>query len=149
MDATEEHYARLLGIESPWKVTRVTLSVEKIRVDIFIEYGELTAHCPECAEVCRVYDRSPPRRPFIQIVIPLRFIAPHSRSLAVGVCPVRPRFVLRLPFAYGSLLFFKQPFSASLRILQTLRHRNALALNYPVPLHRGPPGTFIPVTFHV
>jgi len=47
MDATEEHYARLLGLESPWKVTRVKLSVEKMRVDIFIEYGELTGLCPE------------------------------------------------------------------------------------------------------
>lgn len=61
MDATEEHYARLLGLESPWKVTRVKLSVEKMRVDIFIEYGELTGLCPECGEACRVYDRSPSR----------------------------------------------------------------------------------------
>lgn len=61
MDATEEHYARLLGLESPWKVTRVKLSVEKMRVDIFIEYGELTGLCPECGEACRIYDHSPGR----------------------------------------------------------------------------------------
>ena len=42
INATEEHYARLLGLESPWKVTRVKLSVEKMRVDIFIEYGKKT-----------------------------------------------------------------------------------------------------------
>jgi transposase len=61
MDATEEHYARLLGLESPWKVTRVKLNVEKLRVDIFIEYGELTGSCPECGAACRVYDHSPGR----------------------------------------------------------------------------------------
>lgn len=61
MNATEEHYARLLGLESPWKVVRVKLSVEKMRVDIFVEYSELTGGCPECAAACRVYDRSPGR----------------------------------------------------------------------------------------
>ncbi|MCK5676300.1 MAG: ISL3 family transposase [Verrucomicrobia bacterium] len=61
MNETEEHYARLLGLVSPWKVTRVKLSVEKMRVDIFIEYGELTGTCPECGAACRVYDRSPGR----------------------------------------------------------------------------------------
>ena len=61
MDATEKHYARLLGLEGPWKVTRVKLSVEKMRVDIFIEYGELTGLCPECGAACRVYDHPPGR----------------------------------------------------------------------------------------
>ena len=40
---------------------RVKLSVEKMRVDIFVEYGELTGTCPECGSTCRVYDRSPGR----------------------------------------------------------------------------------------
>jgi len=61
MNATEEHYARLLGLDSLWKVVRVKLSVEKLRVDIFIEYGESTGTCPECGAACRVYDRSPGR----------------------------------------------------------------------------------------
>ncbi len=61
MNETEEHYARLLGLVSPWKVMRVKLSVEKMRVDIFVEYGELTGTCPECGAACRVYDRSPGR----------------------------------------------------------------------------------------
>lgn len=61
MNETEEHYAKLLGLVSPWKVTRVKLSIEKMRVDIFIKYGELTGTCPECGAACRVYDRSPGR----------------------------------------------------------------------------------------
>lgn len=61
MNETEEHYAKLLGLTSPWKVTRVKLNVEKLRVDIFVEYGELTGTCPECGAACRVYDRSPGR----------------------------------------------------------------------------------------
>jgi len=61
MDTTKEHYAGLLGLESPWEVTRVKLSVEKTRVDIFVEYGMSTGRCPECGQICRVYDRSPER----------------------------------------------------------------------------------------
>ncbi len=61
MNATEEHYARLLGLVSPWKVARVKLSVEKLRVDIFVEYGQGNGTCPECGTTCRVYDRSPGR----------------------------------------------------------------------------------------
>ena len=61
MDATEEHYTRLLGLDSPWKVMRVKLNVEQLRVDIFVEYGELAGTCPECGAACRVYDHSPGR----------------------------------------------------------------------------------------
>ena len=61
MNTTEEHYARLLGLELPWKVTRVKLSVERLRLDLFVEYSQIAGTCPECGAVCRVYDRSPPR----------------------------------------------------------------------------------------
>jgi len=61
MNTTEEHYARLLGLESPWAVTRIKLSVERLRVDIFVEYSQTTGICPECGTTCRVYDRSPQR----------------------------------------------------------------------------------------
>ena len=54
MAITEEHYARLLGLDSPWKVTRVTLSVEKLRLDIFVEHGESAGTCPECGAACPV-----------------------------------------------------------------------------------------------
>ena len=70
----------------------------------------------------------PPRRPFIQFLsVPSKFrfkVAIRLRLIAV----------------------FKQPFSASLRILPTLPRDNAVALNYPIPLHRGSLGTFIPAT---
>ena len=58
---TEEHYAKLLGLELPWKVTRVKLSVERLRVDIFVEYSQSAGTCPGCGDMCHVYDRSPSR----------------------------------------------------------------------------------------
>ena len=61
MKTTEEHYARLLGLGTPWVVERVKLNVEKLRVDIFVGYDQTTGTCPECGATCRVYDRSPGR----------------------------------------------------------------------------------------
>jgi len=61
MDATEKHYANLLGLDSSWKVERVKLNVEKLRLDIFVQYSQTGGTCPECAVACRMYDRSPSR----------------------------------------------------------------------------------------
>lgn len=61
MDTTEEHYAKLLGLGSLWVVVRVKINVEKLRVDIFVEYAGTDGICSECAATCRVYDRSPGR----------------------------------------------------------------------------------------
>lgn len=61
MNTIENHYASLLGLDSLWAVSRVKVNVEKLRVDIFVEYGKATGVCPECATACRVYDRSPRR----------------------------------------------------------------------------------------
>ena len=62
MNTTEEHYARLLGLQAPWAVTRVRLDVERFKVHIFLDYGQTTGICPECGAECRVYDRSPGRK---------------------------------------------------------------------------------------
>jgi transposase len=61
MNATEEHYSKLLGLAPPWVVTRVKLNVEALRVDIFVEYGHTSGTCSDCGTDCRVYDRSPGR----------------------------------------------------------------------------------------
>jgi len=61
MNATEEHYAKLLGLNSSWKVDRVKLNVEKLRLDIFVKHTHPRGACPECGATCRVYDLSPDR----------------------------------------------------------------------------------------
>jgi hypothetical protein len=38
MDFTAHHYAQLLGLQAPWKVTSVDLDVEALRVDIHVSY---------------------------------------------------------------------------------------------------------------
>ena len=62
MQFTEDHYAQLLGLEAPWSVESVDLSVEELRVLITLEYSASTGACPKCSKECRVYDLAPKRR---------------------------------------------------------------------------------------
>src|SRR5262249_15959581 len=51
-------YRHLLGLEAPWKVGRVELSVADGRVDVWVEHSARTRFaCPECDWVLPVYDR--------------------------------------------------------------------------------------------
>lgn len=57
-----ELYTRILGIESPWEISKVDLSIEERRVDIYVVWPERTeADCPECLseeqETCKIHDR--------------------------------------------------------------------------------------------
>lgn len=52
----EEHYGQILGIESPWEILKVDLSMTDLRVDIFIEHTDDQGTCPECAAVCPQHD---------------------------------------------------------------------------------------------
>ncbi|VAW61156.1 hypothetical protein MNBD_GAMMA10-39 [hydrothermal vent metagenome] len=48
----EEHYGLLLGINSPWEISQVDLSVSTQQVDIYIEYADNEGVCPECGSIC-------------------------------------------------------------------------------------------------
>lgn len=61
MDETENHYGRLLGLDTPWEVTRVNLSTTNKRVDIFVDYKESIGPCPECGVDSPLHDHSPGR----------------------------------------------------------------------------------------
>lgn len=52
-------YRYLLGLESPWTVTKVSLSVDTQRVDVFVEHPKGQKWpCPVCGELLPVYDHS-------------------------------------------------------------------------------------------
>jgi transposase len=64
MDAAlVRHYGMLLGLEEPWRVARVDLSVEAKRVVLRLEHeaGARFA-CPECGRDCALHDHAPLRR---------------------------------------------------------------------------------------
>lgn len=51
-------YTQILGINPPWKVTDVELSVDSGEVKVFIEQRSGTVHqCPKCDVECPGYDR--------------------------------------------------------------------------------------------
>ena len=55
-------YQYLLGLKSPWTVSRVNLDVNEQRVDIWAEHvGDATWTCPHCAEPLSLYDHAEER----------------------------------------------------------------------------------------
>jgi transposase len=56
-----ELYRQLLGLNSPWRVERVELMLEKQQVHVWVEHGEERWECPECGEPGPLYDHSEER----------------------------------------------------------------------------------------
>jgi transposase len=57
-----ELYRYLLGLESPWSVSRVELNLEQQRVDAWAEHPQGQRWpCPECGEELPLYDHSEER----------------------------------------------------------------------------------------
>ncbi len=52
----EDHYAMLLGINSPWEISGVDLKLDQLQVDVNIEYTADNGPCPECGTVCPKHD---------------------------------------------------------------------------------------------
>src|SRR5271170_309252 len=52
-----ELYRHLLGVEAPWAVSRVELSVDGQRVDVWVEHTQgVEWSCPQCGDPCTLYD---------------------------------------------------------------------------------------------
>lgn len=55
-------YRHILGLESPWTVEDVKLSVKDLRVDISVTHGErIRWPCPDCQTELPLYDHADPR----------------------------------------------------------------------------------------
>jgi len=55
-------YQYLLGLQSPWTVSRVNLDLNKQRVDVWAEHSEEAKWlCPHCAETLPLYDHAEER----------------------------------------------------------------------------------------
>jgi len=52
----EDHYALLLGINSPWEISSVDLKLDQHRVDVVIEYSDDRGACPDCGVICPKHD---------------------------------------------------------------------------------------------
>lgn len=57
-----ELYEQLLGLESPWCVSRVQLDPKTKRVDVWAEHSKRAKwECPECSRVCGLHDHDEER----------------------------------------------------------------------------------------
>jgi transposase len=50
-------YSQILGIEKPWKVTDVQVSLEDDEVAVTVEHGGKKLVCPTCGRACAGYDK--------------------------------------------------------------------------------------------
>lgn len=54
----KELYRQILGVVSPWEITRIDLDMDKQQVDIYLEYPLLSeGACPKCGKICKIHDR--------------------------------------------------------------------------------------------
>lgn len=58
-----ELYARILGIDEPWRVERVELKLDEGEVHVYLEHASDSAWvCPECGRSCSLYDHQAERQ---------------------------------------------------------------------------------------
>ena len=57
----EDRYSQLLGTQVPWEISKVDLDMSAHRVEIEIEYMDVTGACPECGVNCLRHDDRKPR----------------------------------------------------------------------------------------
>jgi transposase len=56
MKKSNELFNEILGLQKPWEVERVALSLEENEVTIYVKYNSITGICPECGNECSIYD---------------------------------------------------------------------------------------------
>jgi transposase len=93
-----ELYRHVLGLESPWTVSRVELHVKEQRVDVWAEHSEGYAWpCPECGPALPLYDHAEERAwRHLDTCQFLTYL--HARPPRVE-CPTHGVRQVRLPWA--------------------------------------------------
>lgn len=92
-------YQRILGIEAPWRVSEVDLSLSEGEVEVHVETQAGTRHrCPHCNRSCPGYDRRPRRwrhldtcqfKTLVVAEVP-RIECPEHGVVSVGVAWAEP-----------------------------------------------------------
>jgi transposase len=98
------HYALLLGINSPWKVNEVELSLElnKVEVRLGLEANANVA-CPACGQACTVYDLGEERT--WRHLDTMQFATLVRARIPRADCPEHGAKTIRVPWAEPSSRF--------------------------------------------
>ena len=110
LDNTNEHYARLLGLEYPWQVESVKLDIKQAEVVIEVEYDVFTeVPCPECGANCVLYDHAETRiwrhLDTMQFKTFLRARVPRGNCKEHGIKTIKASW--SEPYSRFTLLFTK------------------------------------------
>lgn len=92
-----QHYATLLGLGAEWTVSRVNLDMGSKRIDVYVDYLEKSAICPECGALAGIHDRMEER--VWRHLDTMQFATMiHARTPRV-TCPRHGVKVVELPWA--------------------------------------------------
>ena len=50
-------YTQILGIQAPWAVSKVAVSLDQDQVEVFVQHGSHPLHCPKCGNASPRYDQ--------------------------------------------------------------------------------------------
>lgn len=119
MEATEEHYQRLLGLQGPWAVDSVDLSLADMRVGIEVVYRGEDGPCPVCGKPGAIYDRQE-RRTWRHLDTMQFETLLYSRTPRVR-CPEHGVLNLQVPWAAKHARFTLLFEAFALKLLQAAR----------------------------
>ena len=128
----EDHYSQLLGTQEPWEISKIDLDMSAHRVNIEIEYTDVTGACPECGANCPKHDDRKPRSwrhlDTMQFATYLHCSVPRVRCKKHGAKTVK------VPWAAKNSRFTLLFEGFAVRVLQAARSieeaRKLLGLNW-------------------
>ena len=128
----EEHYSQLLGTQAPWEISKVDLDMSAHRVDIEIEYTDVTGVCPECGANCPKHDDRKPRS--WRHVDTMQFATYVHCSVPRVRCKEHGARTIKVPWAAKNSRFTLLFEDFAVRVLQAARSieeaRKRLGLNW-------------------
>ena len=134
----EEHYSQLLGTQEPWEISKIDLNLSEHRVDIEIEYTDVTGTCPECGASCPKHDdrkqRSWRHLDTMQFATYLHCSVPRACLLRQVRCKKHGAKTVKVPWAARNSRFTLLFEGFVARVLQAARSieeaRKLLGLNW-------------------
>lgn len=94
----KELYRQILGVVTPWAISRVKLDMEKQEVDIFLEYpSDTEGKCPVCGNTCKIHDKREERTWRHLDTCQLRTLI-HCRVPRVK-CPEHKTLTMNIPWS--------------------------------------------------
>lgn len=128
----EDHYAMLLGVESPWLIGSVDLKLDKQQVDIVIEYTNNTGLCPECDVICPKHDNRKVRT--WRHLDTMQFVTQLHCQLPRVYCKAHGAKTVNAPWAGKNSRFTLMFEALAIRVLTAARSveeaRKLLGLNW-------------------